>query len=46
MTFLHPVWLWGLIAVPVVFWLLIMADRKRKKAALAFSSLGLLKGER
>lgn len=44
LTFLHPVWLWGLMAVPAVFWLLILADRKRKKAALAFSSLGLLKG--
>lgn len=45
-TFLHPGWLWGLLLIPLIFGLLIVADRRRKKAAVAFSSLGLLKGAR
>jgi Ca-activated chloride channel family protein len=43
LTFLWPEMLWGLIALPLLVLLYVWLLRRRKKSALRFASLGLVK---
>jgi Ca-activated chloride channel family protein len=41
--FQNPVLLWFLIAIPVIFYLYLLASRKKKKAAIKFSNLAVIR---
>jgi Ca-activated chloride channel family protein len=43
LTFLNPAWLWGLLVIPLLYYLHTLAVKEKKKAAMKFSSLGIIK---
>ncbi|HEY4066597.1 MAG TPA: BatA domain-containing protein, partial [Burkholderiaceae bacterium] len=43
MTFLWPLMLWGLVALPLIVLLYVWLQRRRKKTTLSFANLGLVR---
>jgi len=43
LTFLNPAVLWFLLLIPLIYLLYVLALKERKRAALKFSSLGIIK---
>ena len=43
LTFIEPVYLWFLLAIPLIYIAYKVAIRKKHKAALKFSNVGLIK---
>jgi len=43
MNFANPLWLAGLVSVPILIYVYILASRRKRRLSLKFSSIGLLK---
>ena len=43
LTFLEEQWLWGILLIPILIGLYNLANKKKKKSAIKFSNLGIIK---